>query len=83
MSGTISLQIDTLLLEGFPGMDRLRLAAALQVELENLIRSRGLPFTESQTREELQIGLLEVPAGVRPEQLGARLAQAVYQELSR
>lgn len=83
MSGAISLHIDTLVLEGIPDLDRLRIAGAMQVELENLIRSRGLPFVESQNRDGLQIGPLEVQPGLRPEQLGVRLAQAVYQELSR
>lgn len=77
---SITVQIDELMLVSFAPGDRSRIAAGLAGELERLIRMGGLPhglLSEDGTAA-LDGGSFAFPPGLRPEQVGARIARSIY-----
>lgn len=76
----INLQIDELILHGFPVSDRHLISAAIQQELAKLFAERGVPRSLSQggTIHQLDGGKFEMPAGTRADAMGAQIAQAIY-----
>lgn len=79
-AGRMDIEIETLRLYGFSTVDRYRIAEALVVELKRLFVEQGVPPAllvngEAASLEAGEIGLLP---DARPEQLGSRLAQTIY-----
>lgn len=79
----IELSIDELLLRDLPYADREQIAAALEQELERLLREQGLPesFTAGETIPEISVDDLYVANRAEPESIGAQIAQTVYSSL--
>lgn len=76
----LELNIEELVLDGFPGMDRDRLARSLHVELERLFAEEGVP-TSIQTGgnvARLDGGSYKAEKGASAEQVGVQVARAVY-----
>jgi hypothetical protein len=76
----LDLNIEELVLRGFPGRDRDRIMQAVQVELERLIREEGVPETLSRGGElaGLDAGSIEAEPGSSPEEIGAQVARSLY-----
>jgi hypothetical protein len=81
----LALHIDELVLDGFPPLDRGRLAIAVERALARLLAEQGVPagLAESGTADRLDAGSFEVPAGRDAEAVGAGIARAVYGGLRR
>jgi hypothetical protein len=75
----VELHIEHLVLQGLPG-DRSAIAAAVEQELARLLAERGLPpgLGEGDTAISVSSPVVRVPAGLRPEAIGARVAEAIY-----
>ncbi len=82
---SIDLQIDDLILHGFPTGDRHRIGAAVERELGRLVCERGLPAALGQggDRPNLDGGSFNVRPNARPEAIGVQVAQAVYRGFSK
>lgn len=76
----LELEIEELLLDGFPGMDKDRVARALQMELERLIAEEGIPASIQAGGDiaRLDGGSFQAAKGASAEQIGAHVARAVY-----
>jgi len=81
----VRLRIDELVLEGFPPGDRHRIAAAVEAELARLFAERGVPagLRESTALPQVDGGAFELAPALRPEQVGAQVAAAIYGGLTR
>jgi hypothetical protein len=77
---SIELQIEELILTGFPAGDRRRIGAAFEQELGRLLSERGLPAALGQggDRPSLDGGSFEVQPNMGPEAVGIQVAKAVY-----
>ena len=80
----IDLEIDELVLHGFPRGDRYRIGEALEQELTRLLAEEGVPKSIDIGGEvdQLRAGSFHVSKGIRPERVGSQVAQAVYGGLS-
>ena len=80
----ITFQIEELVLEGVARSDWRRIEDALRRELERLVDRDGVPQQGGGATavEELDLGDLDVQPGMRPGEIGRRLARALYDELS-
>jgi hypothetical protein len=76
----LDLNIEELVLTGFPGQDRDRIMQAVRAELERLIREGGVPAAFSRRREldSLDGGSFEIEPGSSPEEIGAQVARSLY-----
>jgi hypothetical protein len=76
----LDLNIEELVLQGFPGRDQDRILRAVQAELERLIRENGIPTALSRGGElaRLDGGIFEAKPGSSPEEIGAQVAQSLY-----
>jgi hypothetical protein len=76
----LDLNIEELVLSGFPGQDRDRIMQAVQVELERLIRENGIPAALSRGGElaRLDGGSFEANPGSSPEEIGIQVARSLY-----
>lgn len=75
----VVVQIDSLVIEGFARGEAALAGAALQSELQRLIAEQGLPAGLSGDAQVISVDEpLELRAGMRPEQLGALAARALY-----
>lgn len=76
----LDLNIEELVLRGFPGQDRERIMQAVQVELERLIREKGVPAALSRGGEVagLDGGSIEAEPGSSPEEIGVQVARSLY-----
>lgn len=85
MNRQIELHIEELVLHGFAGADRDRIALAVQRELVQLISTSGLPtaLRDSRDQERVDGGLFRIAPKPTGEQIGTRVGQAVYKGLSR
>ena len=74
------LNIEKLVLNGFPGQDRDRIMQAVRTELEKLIREEGVPaaFSRGGELDSLDGGSFEVEPGSSPEEIGAQVARSLY-----
>ncbi|NOK34662.1 hypothetical protein HMI49_15790 [Corallococcus exercitus] len=77
----IEIHIEELLLHGVDVADRAALAEALQRELRVLVAEQGIPalLASPERFQRWSPGPLTVEPGMKPEQLGARLAQTLHQ----
>ena len=80
----IELNIDQLVLEGFPSRDRYRLSNAIQQGLDKIIRQRGIPDSLRENRRIGQINLdsINMQSNQRPENLGQQVARSIYNSLN-
>jgi hypothetical protein len=76
----IELNIDELVLHGFSPHDRYRIAEAVEHELARIITEQGFSPSLLQNSEldRLDGGSFEVQPDAKPEQIGSKVAQAVY-----
>lgn len=76
----LDLNIEELVLSGFPGRDRERIMQAVQVELERLIRENGIPAALSRGDELARLDgeSFEAKPGSSPEEIGAQVARSLY-----
>ncbi len=76
----IELEIEKLILEGFPIGNRHRIGAAIEQELTRLLTEQGIPPSLSQGGEipSLDGGVFEVSANAKPETIGRQIAQSIY-----
>jgi len=76
----ITLRIGELVLEGVSPSAWPRIEDALSREFESLLRERGLPDMAEITVdiESLDAGEIELASAGRPEEVGQRLAQSLY-----
>ncbi|MEN6375919.1 MAG: hypothetical protein ABFD75_14220 [Smithella sp.] len=80
----IDLHIEELILFGFAPGDRQRIAEAVQDELTRLFTGNNLPevFEQGIELHHLNGGSFAVRAGERPEAIGTRIGQTVYQAIA-
>jgi hypothetical protein len=85
MRPNVTVQIDSLLLEGFAPGDRHRIGKALQAELLRLLAEEGVPapLTAGGERPRLDAGQFTVAPSTPAESVGAEVARAVYGGLGR
>lgn len=76
----LEMEIEDLVLHGFPGMDKDRIARAVQMELERLITEGGVPASlqEGGDIARLEGGSFQVAPGLSAEEVGAQVARAIY-----
>lgn len=77
MTHNITIDIEQLVLHGFERSERLLIRAAVKRELARLVGAYGWP---SEVREARRIdgGAFEVAPGMAGDEIGARIASAVY-----
>ena len=80
----LNLNIDRLVLEGFPASARRPIGTAIQAELTRLFTERGIPpsLTQQKAIEQLNGGNFEVTAHTPHRIVGTRIARAIYRGLS-
>ncbi len=85
MNNNIELQIEELVLQGFPPNDQGAIGEAVQLELARLFTEHGVPGSLGQGGNiaDLEGGHFNAPAGLGPAETGARIAQAVYDAVCR
>lgn len=82
MQNAVELHIDELVLHGFAPADRYRIAEALERELTRLLGAGELAGAGTDvSSERLDGGSFAVAPGMRPAQIGAEAAQAVYRSV--
>ena len=76
----IAIQVDELVLDGFPSGDRHRIGEAFQRELARLMSERGAlsGLDRGKTVEQLSGGSFQFNAEARPERTGIDIARAVF-----
>lgn len=78
----VELHIEELVLHGFEGRDRHRIAEAVQIELTRLIGEGGLKgLSGSLAIERVNAGEFKVSAGAKPHAAGAQIARSIYGSL--
>ena len=79
----VNLHIGELVLQGFPGRDRLRIARAMEQELARLLREQGPPqsWQDSHDIERIDGGHFKAMAASGPAQVGRDIAKAVHRGL--
>jgi hypothetical protein len=78
----IVVEIDEIVLHGFPPGERQRIGEAVQAELARILGERGLPGAWSASSAgRLDAGAFPV-ADVRPGTIGAGVAEAVYRTVA-
>ena len=80
MDVNLELEIEELVLDGFPAVDRDRIVRALHIELERLFAERGVPPSLEAGRNLSRIdgGSFEAAPNASPESIGAQVARALY-----
>ena len=83
MKPNVELRIDELILRGAPHAQRWRIAAAIEQELTRLLREQGLPeaLAEGGALSQIKLDTLQMADGLKPQVLGAQIAQRVYNDL--
>lgn len=78
--GSVELEVEELVLHGFPPADRHRIADALQRELTHLLTEQGPPpwMVPPAAGARPEGAVVEFAAGGPPEAIGTRIARAVY-----
>lgn len=79
----VEMNIEELVLHGFPPGDRHRIGEALENELSRLFVQRGVPSSLKENRriESLGGGAFEVRPGAGPGETGVRVARIVYERI--
>ncbi len=80
----LEIHIEELVLYGFPPADRYRLGETVERELGRLFGQEGTPSSLGMSREvgRLDCGTFEVPDGSTPEEIGTRVARALFGRLA-
>ena len=80
----IVIEIDELVLHGFPTADRYRIGEAVQAELTRIFAERGLPGTSLQgvTAARLDGGSFNIAAEMHATAVGAGVAGAVHRAVA-
>jgi len=80
----IVIEIDELVLHGFPAADRYRIGEAVQAGLARIFAERGLPGTslQSMTAARLDGGAFNVAAGLPADAVGNGVAAAVHRAVA-
>ncbi len=83
--GLVELNIDQLLLEGFPSHQRHRIAHAMESELVRLLNEDGIPASLQRNSHIQNLSLVDtrLSADERPETIGLRVAQSLFREMTR
>ena len=81
-TGDIELHIEELVLHGFEPGDRYRIGHAVEQELGRLLTERGAPLARSGEVPRLDGGSFEAKPDSGVEEIGAKVARAVYGGLS-
>ncbi len=81
----LELNIEELVLDGFSGMDKDRIARALHLELERLFAEEGVPASiqAGWNVARLDGGSYKADKGASAEQVGVQVARAVYGAMGR
>ncbi len=81
----VDLHIDRLVLDGFEGVDRARLGAAVEAELARIFAEQGASaaLRRGGARARLDGGSFEAAPDAPADALGAQIAHAVYGGLNR
>jgi hypothetical protein len=74
----VELRIEELVLYGFPSGIRHRIGYVVERELSRLFTDRGVPLTLAAGGEVSLLEAGEFRAGLGVEEIGARVAEAVY-----
>ncbi len=76
----IEVEIQELVLEGFPAGDRRRILDAVQAEIERLLIRRGLPaeFTSSVQIDRIDGGSFPLQKNSKEDNIGLQVGKAVY-----
>jgi len=80
----LELEIEELVLDGFPAADRDRIARAVHVELERLFAENGVPASLEGGGNVAKIdgGSFEAAPDSGSEEIGAQVARALYGGMS-
>lgn len=80
---SVELDIEQLVLHGFPSQDRQGIAAAVQSELTRLIAERvPASLTTEASLGQLDAGDFQLSPNTRAETVGVRIAQSIYRGMS-
>lgn len=79
-NGNIELHVNELVLYGFPRSERHRIGEAVRQELLRQLTEQGIPQALIQQARvaRLNAGSIQAGQGVKPENIGMQVAQAVY-----
>jgi hypothetical protein len=85
MNDDLELNIEDLVLDGFPQGDRRRIAEAIQKELTRLLLEAGIPagITGGAGLDRIDGGSFEVDVNAGAGKVGAQVARAVYGGMNR
>ena len=83
-AASVELNIEQLVLHGFPTRDRYRIARAIQRELTRLFTEQGVPasLTTASSINRLDADDLRMATNARAETVGAQVAQSIYRGMS-
>ncbi len=81
----VIIDIEELVLHGFPAGQRYAIAEAVERELARLVNEQGAPSGLATAPDALAVdgGAIRLTAGARPQQVGAQVARAIYGGLAR
>ena len=81
----IELEIEQLVLHGFPPTDRHRIGEAVRIELARQLAKHGAPNSLARGGRIIQVdaGSFDVTPGSSPGTVGVQVAQSVYEGLKR
>jgi hypothetical protein len=82
---SIELQIEELVLDGFPPSDRYPIGEAVERQLAQLLGEQGIPSSlllESAT-DEIRGATFKTPQNAKARAIGRQIAQAVYQRFGK
>ncbi len=82
-SNPIALQIDSLVLQGFEGINSVQLGRMVEQELTRLFAEQGIPSGLKTQGHVMQLdgGSIVLPVNASAEVAGVQIAQAVYRGL--
>lgn len=85
MGVNLEVEIEELVLEGYPSADRRAIARAVERELASLLAERGLPASLERGGEvpHIDAGGFEASPQSGGEEIGAKVARSVYGGLKR
>ena len=81
----VEVDIEELVLHGFPPHQRQRIADALRAELARLLTEEGVPdgWQQGGTISQLNAGEIRVPVPAAPERTAREVARSIYGGLTR
>jgi hypothetical protein len=76
----VRLTIEQLVLDGFPPVDRDRIAGAVEAELARLLAEHGMPagFANGGSLWRVDGGTFEMTSHSRPDSVGVEIARRIY-----